>query len=239
MGVFDDKKFEDLDWISQATEPINSRLNDVLQSIPDSITIDFEIYRRVVSNGYDLDLSIQKIVSYMVEQYSKGANLAHEELGVVDRCFELQITGEKLIVNFEDNTISGGEIKLVKINTTMDEKVLQSIMGKDGLDGLIYCSMETDGYLNRMNEIMELLGKCDDGLKSRSERSKRRQIVSRLHTIFSKNEWKIRDTELANKVGFWVKDYVCNGNLASFSNFCRLKVMTHKDQPIYSMEEIE
>ncbi len=58
-------------------------------------------------------------------------------------------------------------------------------------------------------------------------------------SLFKTNEWKIKDTELANKVGFWIKDYIVDGNLAAYSNFCRLKVMTHKDQPIYSMEEVE
>jgi hypothetical protein len=98
--------------------------------------------------------------------------------------------------------------------------------------------MPEDG-IGRANEIMEILGGCEGGLRTRSIRRKRAALHDRLVKLFKDNEWNIKDTTLANKVGFWICSYVKEGNLAAFSNFCRLKVMTHKGQPIYSMEEVQ
>ena len=57
MGVFDDKKFEELDWISQATEPIDSELNEVLGAVPEEVVLDFNMYKEMVGGSHGLDLS--------------------------------------------------------------------------------------------------------------------------------------------------------------------------------------
>jgi len=238
MGVFDDKKFDELDWISQATEPIDSKMNEVLGLMPESLTLDFNLYTKMLSNSYGLDLSLEKAVAYCLNEYSPDVNLSWDQKNVMRDMFEFQINvDEALILDFENGTLSGGEIKLVKLASTMDEKVLESLLGKEGIMAVssMYC---TQAGLSRANEIMDLLGNCEEGMRTRSDRRKRRIIQTRLTNLFKANEWNIRDTELANKVGFWIRDYVSSGNLAAFSNFCRLKVMTHKNQPIYSMEEV-
>lgn len=235
MGVFDDKKFDGLDWISQATEPIDSHLNVLLGVLPEVIKIDFKMYNRM-SDGYGLDISINEAIQFAVNNC--GHSVTHQQLSALEKCFKFEFTEEEMTLDFENKTIVGGEITLVKLNSTMDDKVLESLLGREGIDSLNYGMFNGPQCLSRANEIMELLGKCEDGLRTRSDRRKRVEIVKRLQILFKNNEWKIKDTELANKVGFWIKDYICDGNLAAFSNFCRLKVMTHKDQPIYSMEEV-
>ena len=234
MGVFDDKKFENLDWISQATEPIDSQLNEVLSVIPDEIVIDFDTYTRMVGDSYSMDLDSSRILSYAVSEFY-GKSLGWEQRNALNPCFELQMDDEVLL-DFENRIITG-MIKFVKIQSTMDEKVLEGMLGKEGIMAIRSMFFQGPG-ISRANEVMEILGKCESGLRTRSERRKRATIKTRLVELFKNNEWKIKDTELANKVGYWIKDYVVDGNLAAFSNFCRLKVMTHKDQPIYSMEEI-
>jgi hypothetical protein len=88
-----------------------------------------------------------------------------------------------------------------------------------------------------MNEILELIGGCEAHLKNRSSRKKMFAIFQRMRSIFQNNEWRIRDTELANKACTWIHSYITDGNLAAFTNFCKLKVMTHNNMPIYSVEE--
>ena len=43
--------------------------------------------------------------------------------------------------------------------------------------------------------------------------------------------------DLLLKAVNWACDYIKTGNLASLTNFNKLKVMTYKKDPIYSMEE--
>lgn len=232
MGVFDDKKYEELDWISQATEPIESPLNDILAELPDEVAIDFAMYTKLTKYTWGSNLSVEHALNTL---YDKP--IPYETRSVLCDCFTLVVEGDPEI-NFEEKTITGGTIQLIKTRDTMDSKVLESILGKAGLQQVMYMDIPRDGGLGRANDIMELLGGCEQGLSNRSLHKKRNAISQRLSTILKDNLWNIRDTTLADKVGTWIKDYVANGNLASYSNFCRLKVMTHKGQPIYSMEEV-
>lgn len=236
MGVFDDKKFEELDWISQATEPIDSKLNDVLAKIPDKIDIDFAMYKRLAVSGWNQDITLDAIISHTASVHC-GEYLGWDQRKHLLECFTMEVDGD-ITVDFSKRELIGGTISVIKIQTTMDEKVLQGILGQEGLQYLFSMYNISQAGLSRANEIMELLTGCDNGLKSRSERKKRESIRERLKLLFKNNEWNIRDTELANKVGKWIRNYVENGDLAAYSNFCRLKVMTHKGLPIYSMEEI-
>lgn len=234
MSVFQDKKFEELDWISQATEPIDSQLNEVLGLIPEEITIDFKTYCAMLKDGFWIDLNTRSAIDYCVKTYCKHITVTYDNLSYLRNQFKFE-GGSEIIIDFEKEVIHG-ELKLIKLSNTMDEKVLASLLGKEGIYRVSAMNIPPSG-LTRANDIMELLGKCEVGLKSRSERKKRQMIKERLIKLFKDNEWMIKDTELANKVGIWIYQYVAEGNLAAYSNFCRLKVMTHKGQPIYSMQE--
>jgi hypothetical protein len=237
MGVFDDKKFEELDWISQAMEPIDSRLNEVLGKVPEEIIIDFKLYKNILHDSHNIDLTLDRVISYVTKQYV-NEHISWRQLDTLKQCFKLEITSEDVLLDFEKQEIVGGEIKFVKLMSTMDEKVLEGLLGSEGIEAVSHTNFSGSG-LSRANEIMELLGKCEHGLKTRSERKKKLVITKRLRALFKDNEWKIKDTELANKVGTWISSYISEGSLAALSNFCRLKVMTHKEQPIYSMEEVQ
>lgn len=236
MGVFDDKKFEELDWISQATEPMDSQLNDVLSALPEELIIDFTIFNDLMGN-YSSYLSLDKAISHLASK--ANIEISWSQRSAIQTMFKFELEGE-IELNYETKTLNGGTLRLLKLGSTMDEKVLEGLLGADGIDQISGSNMfiEMCG-LSRANDIMELLGGCEAGLKTRSPQRKRNEISSRLKKLFKTNEWKIKDTELANKVGFWIRDYIISNDLAAYANFCRLKVMTHKDQPIYSMEEVK
>ena len=235
MGVFEDKKFDGLDWVSQALEPIDTHLNVILADLPEEFEIDFETYKKIQDNGYQADIKVGEVLSYISPAYKK---LGWRDCDVIRDCFEF-IVPEGLLIDFEQNTFVGGLPKIVKHRFTLDEKVIENMLGYDGMEAVGTMYGFDPAQCSRANEIMELLGECDrSAYNSKLGRKKRYAITGRLRTIFKTNEWKIKDAQLANKVGFWIKDYIDHGNLAAYSNFCRLKVMTHKELPIYSMEEI-
>ncbi len=240
MGVFDDKKFEELDWISQTTEPIDSELNEILEKLPNELNITFDKYVKIIKKGYGLDIGLNSILAFLMEENSvEYHQLGRQKFEELMKCFKFESTGLDLQLNFETKSIDGGTIKFVKIATTLDEKVLENILGREGVSAVSGMGWIPPSGLSRTNEIMELLGGCEVGLKTRAFRKKKQELVNRLITLFKNNEWNIKDTTLADKVGYWIADYIKEGNLAALSNFCRLKVMTHKGQAIYSMEEVE
>lgn len=240
MGVFDDKKFDSLDWISQATEPIDSPLNEILAKLPNEFIIDFETFVAIKSNGYyhySHDVDVDYVVNYLINQNKDiDYRISSGDKSVLCECFKFEMT-KPVVMDFE-NKIINGEIKLVKIVDTLEEDTLKDMLGVEGIQS-VSSTFFTSERFSRANEVMELLGKCEKGIRTRSPRNKKTDLVNRLKEIFNTNEWNIRDTELANKVGYWIRGYIENGNLADWSNFCRLKVMTHKGQPIYSMEEVK
>lgn len=236
MGVFDDKKFESLDWISQATEPIDSKLNELLGKLPEEQVIDFELYRKSLAYTYNLDISIRTMVLTLLKEFEPSLSLHSNELNTIADNFELETDGD-LFFDFENKKIDG-QIKLIKVNSTLDEKVLENMLGRLGVEAVAYSYPPADSG-TRWNEVIEVLGNCNEGLRTKSVRKKKDCVVKRLQTIFKDNEWKIKDTELANKVSTWILDYTINNDIAAFTNLCKIKVMTHKGLPIYSMEEVK
>src|SRR5687768_10811530 len=92
---------------------------------------------------------------------------------------------------------------------------------------------------SRMNEILELLGNRKDYLKTKSTSSKIHGMISGFMDIIKNDEWKIRNTDLALNAAKWIAKYCNSGDPGALMQFTRLKCMTHKGQPIYSMEDIK
>lgn len=241
MGVFDDKKFEQLDWMTQITETIDSDLNGLLARLPDRLTFDMGSLLLYIEDSYSMSLSTDSVVRRLLRtakhqmevETNKKIKITWEEERKIFGCFEFEVE-EGTEVDFENKTMIGS-FTLVKNTPTLDDTDLQSLMGREGLDDLRN-TRATNPV--RMNEVMELLGGIKpDYFKSRSVMAKKRAIHQRLEVIFKTNEWRIRDMELANKVCKWLCNYMISGDLASMANFCKLKVMTHNNMPIYSVEE--
>ena len=91
--------------------------------------------------------------------------------------------------------------------------------------------------IERINEILDTLGGCTEDMKNRSARKKLHRVKGRLEEIFRTNEWRVRDMNLANNVGYWIKAYIMNGTISDLVNLTKLKVMTHSNMPIYSIKE--
>lgn len=230
MGVFDDKKLEQLDWMTQITETIDSDLNGLLARLPDRYEIP--VFNIIENNAHSyLRIDVSNVVRDLV--YKAGeSKLSWQELSLVESCFRLQTEGE---LEFDLRTKnSTGKIYLVKVKSTLSDEELQPLMGAQGISGINSRACDS---LERANDVLDLLGKCSEEIKGRSVKNKVRKIRHRLEEIFQTNEWRIRDANLANKVGSWVQGYLENGNLACLMNLGKLKVMTHSNMPIYSIKE--
>lgn len=234
MALFEDKRFESLDWISQATEPIESHLNDLLASLPDETNIDIDFFISLLRRTNTLDISKESVIANLVSSIM-DKHISFEERQVLESCFVLETDGN-IEINLDTRTMTGS-IRLIKTVFTLEDKILQRYMGKEGLNHVSWMSIPPDGGASRLKDVAELLGKCDEAIATRSSYKKRTLVVSRLSDILRNNEWNVKSSELADKIGKWIAEYVETGNAAAYSNFCRLKVMTHKGQAIYSMTE--
>ncbi len=228
--IFKDKVYQDMEWLEKVCEPIVCDLNDILNKLPDSIEITYDM---IVKD------SLTYVPSYLsadifIETHSLLKTLDWTDKKKIVDCFSVVIEGEP-ILDMEAKTLTGGNIKLVKTKEKFEEKEIQSLIGVKGvgayLNGISHKKVSTD----RLNEILELLGE-DKARRSRSPREKMFALRVRFMEIMENNEWNIRDVALSNRVSLWVRMYLLEGNLAGYMNFCKLKVMTHEDAPIYSVE---
>ena len=233
VGIFQDESYDKLDWVSQAIEPIESDLNDVLKNMPDSIPINVAFLKR--QNAWNDEMQMD--VTTVLRDNTTFVNMTYMETQLLADCFKFVVDGDP-VVNFVESTITNGTISLVKSKQIFTDEDLKGILGVSGRDEVARLSYN-ELPINRCNEILDILGKSEDSQKSRSVRNKRQAILMRLVQIFKDNEWNVKNVELSNKVGHWIRDYIETGNLASMGNLAKLKVMTHIGLPIYSMKEIE
>jgi hypothetical protein len=49
----------------------------------------------------------------------------------------------------------------------------------------------------------------------------------------------IRDVSLVEKLGKWIELYCVDGNLPALANIAKIKIMSHQNRPIYSIQEQE
>jgi len=235
MGVFDDDKLGQLDWMSQMTETIDSDLNATLAKLPDRVAIT-AVDILPTRNSY-LSLSVGSILEDYIERVSKNVSLSWEEDNLLQACYAFEVVGDAEI-DIKTGVLSG-KITLVKLKQTFSDEELQPLMGKKGIAAIGRSSDygHADAPIDRLNEILEILGGRKEAMNGRSGKKKVAAIKERLVEIFKTNEWRIRDMALSNKVGFWIKGYIDSGNLCNLVNLTKLKVMTHNNMPIYSVKE--
>ncbi len=234
MGIFDDKKFEQLDWMTQVTETIDSELNGLLARLPDEKTFDMLSLLALLDNSYSLSISSGNLVRQMLHQIEPSKYLDYLEEARLCECFKFE-RSDQVELDFDMMKMTG-YVKLVKITKTLEDEDLQKMMGHKGLEAFRNNNY-SETMCGRANEILDLIDAHKDGARSRSVKKKIKAIRERLKTVFTTNEWRIRDMDLADKVCLWCRDYITTGNLAALMNLAKLKVMTHNNMPIYSIEE--
>jgi hypothetical protein len=182
-----------------------------------------------------MEFYIRDIIAVHMPLNSDSARkMSWDDWGVICDCFELHIEPNTTL-DFTNGTLSGN-IKLLKVRHTLDEEVLKGLLGGKGINQVNQLR-SYDINFGRINEILELLGGCEEAMKTRAARKKIHACGVRLKQILKNNEWNIKSAELADKLGEWIFNYVRDGRLDAFTNFCKLKVMTHKGLPIYTMQE--
>lgn len=235
MSIFQDKKYESLDWLSQAMQPIESPMNATLAALPDEIIIDYDYIVKNIS--YNHRITSDNVITSYMSKLGSTEKLSWEERMMVRECFKIEMP-DNVVVDFENKTVSD-IIKVVKKTFTFEDADLQKTLGHKGLSDLRYtsCTSSSGSSISRLNEIIQLVSSNEEILKNRSFRKKIRFLYDTMRQIFSSNEWNIRDTDLADKVCMWAREYIEQGTLSCLTNFCKVKIMTHNGAPIYSIVE--
>lgn len=227
MGFFDDDVYENLDWLSQAVTPMLFSGNTILSQLPDTIDVS-QLQMLDAINKYGR-IEKSSILNSLVDRENTKTWIYE----AIRRCFKFECENN---VMFDPGKGIFPSIKLVKAKQSFSEKEIIKLLE----DRVYYMCL--DRNLERLNEILELIdykpiNNLPSARSSRSAKKKVAGITKTLNNIFAENQWQIRDADLMARLVSWIQEYVCYGNLAALTNITKLKIMTHKKQPIYSIKE--
>lgn len=239
MDIFGDKRYENLDWITKATEPYVYDLNEVLASLPDSYELSIADAAMIISKVGEWGLRYVKTNVILPELISKWYTtpLSQEKTINLMECYAFEVDG-KPVLDFNKKTITGGKLLLKKTKESFNEDEIKHQIGREG--NILLKSLHRDNAsLERTHEILDLIGgeSAEKGLKKRSVTGKLMYLREAYSKIMYQNKWNIRNVSLSLDVAKWICSYIEDGNLGAMTNFCRFKAMTHRGYPIYSIEE--
>lgn len=232
MSIFKDKVYEEMDDISKLIEPYQYSLNDDLASFPDQV----EVTPDYITSHYSI--SIRDIVRQKAEELELQT-LMNKIWDLDSSFFEFKITdslGEEtdsVLFDFKARTIDG-KISLIKIkNYLEDDEVVKAI--KSTIDNKLH-NYSSSYDAKRLNEVADLFNAVNVS-KQRSIRKKMRELRLHIVGLVDSKKLDIRDVGLASRFADWIQLYVENGNLPALANIAKLKIMTHQNRPIYSIDE--
>jgi hypothetical protein len=248
MSLFVDKKYESLDWVSQAVQPIDSVVNQLLSEVPDEVVLSLSNIQECMSsygNSTSIGVTVGTILRGISTPFKKNLRaLSWKENSLFEKCFSLSCE-PNTVIDLQNNTIAG-KITLNKIKFSLTEDDLKSLLGSRGIDAVCYVrgygNDDKRALVERANEMLLLLGenmKDINTTKSNSYKTRLPLLAKALTNLFKEDRWVIRDGELADKIGFWIADYVEKGTISALANLTTLKVMTHNGLPIYSIKEVQ
>ena len=228
MGFFDDDVYENLDWLSQATTPLVFSGNKILSELPKSV----DVSKQAILSSLDRwrRLEIDPFIKTMIG----GADtLDRWVYDLIRESYIFKGEGDMIVNPAKDIFPS---IQVVKIKQSFSEKEIIACVK----DKLAYIAVGED--IGRINEILDLIDyKPENGATnirtSRSIKKKKIGICQTMNKIYANNQWQIRDADLMVSFIDWLEQYMLHGNLAALTNIIKLKIMTHKKQPIYSIKE--
>lgn len=226
MGFFEDEVYNNLDWLSQATLPLVFSGSKLLGEMPDRINVAMPTHKAAFYGGV--------YMSDVLEPYIlSSANMAP----LIKNCYAFRSDEKEMIIDPARNIHPVIWAEKIKSNFT-EKEIIQHVSSQ--IHPIAASAYNSD--IGRINEILDLMDykpkhNEPNMRSSRSVRKKIRAIVARLHYIFNNNEWQIKDADLMMSFSNWVFQYTISGNLAALTNITKLKIMTHKQQPIYSIKE--
>ena len=238
--MFRDKIYEEMDDISKLIEPYQSKLNEELSQFPEEIDVTEEVMLTYLNNTYyGSSVNLGHIITQLAERL-KLFEIKEKSHTCARDFFEFKVIDleeyDKVKFDLVNRTISH-RIIIAKKKVAYEDDELEKMVKKN-ICSKIIDSLYTPRFVNkaRLNEIADLFG-AKQAMSERATNPKVRALCTHLESLVDSKKLDIRDVDLCKKFGEWVVLYVRDGNLAALNNLTRLKIMTHQNKPIYSIEE--
>lgn len=237
---FADKKYQQMDWISQAVSPWEYEQALKFAAIPEVIEVTPELLVPHLEDALSYrQLSATTIINKVMQWDAQttifsgdnclpdGNDLFSIEIqpgtnfDMATMCFDQPVYIRKMKAAFDDEDCKNTAARWMR------EEIAYNMNGYSGQPELA----------KRAGEILDLLNINVGGARSLSKR--RHAIKEAVYKAVMEDVWRVRNMELAKKVAKWIVEYINEGQLSAMANFAKFKVMTHSGQAIYSIQEVE
>lgn len=243
MGTFKDEAYEKLDYLSQLTEIVIAPQDEFLSQVPERIEITLEDFQRGTKDSWSFSNGvIQVSKSSILERLNPGTEYPLIR-DVLDN-FEFEAS-EDLMVDLENNSITGS-VFLVKKANQIDEKKLLTLAVNNALNKLQAFGWPKSKLQERCITVLntfehnagnEWARNTADG---RLNNQARHAIGEMLKKVILENVWRVRDVQVISKIGDWIDSYMKDQpDTMGLVNLIKLKIMLDKDLPVYSIDEVK
>lgn len=243
MSIFKDEHYEQMDWLSQAIEPIDFNAYKLYSELPDRLDLTTDDLISLTKRLYDTEFSVLSLVKMKVPEII--AKYSSKDIETVCKQFKLSLPeGEKVSINLDTKT-SDKEVFLLKSEMSDSFKnAVEKSFGKSANDYL-YHNLNNHRIhdYNRCNDILKILDRpglardvFNSYLRSRSGHRKGSAIKTMFRFAVEENLFNIKNEDLLMDLAKWIIAYVYNGSTGAIANIYKLKVMAYDKVGIYSIK---
>jgi len=235
MSIFVDKKFDQMDWISQAVEPYETHVNGVLSALPDCIVVD-PTSVKIISRGIGLQINKENVLDSairLITNETKLRSLNWDERQLVYDCYEFDVVNGIEI----DHRLDAPDFPVIKLNKMkfcfeeeQSKRIIITILND------FYYNMERAKLPFVMDLARLFLSQSSIDTKVHQTSRGRYRISGLLALIFS--EYVIPSSRLRSELAAidftrLLTKYAQTGSESVLMEIMRIKMMIDNGQAIY------
>lgn len=229
MSVFKDKVYEELDWISQAVEPMVSKVGETLALLPEERNVTFDDL--CSSFNWNREVSCENLARRMIKQL--GVNLENLEDG------EVQFVIDSFTIKMEENTWIDfdtrqihGEIKLIKEAKVVEDSDVKKIFVDYVSYNIANRIRASDASNMALRDLMQLF---EIPIDSDDTKGQKINKIYRFLTGCMEDRIQIKTVDVWKSFIDSVKEYITTGDAKLLGHIMRILIMTKDGKPLYSL----
>lgn len=223
-SFFKDDEYENMEEFTKLVRPMLWSKHDSFAQFPDVVELSYEDIEKYFGRRMGIyNITMDQSMSFFNDRHSLDEFSDYFHIIIAD--------GTEINVN--DKKIDGSISLHKKTPSLSDAEMLIKLSKK--IDDNFQYDLTGAGTSQRIGEIAEVF---DIKINSKKKRDRANELRTGICEQIVNNRLKIFSGDLIVNMSIWINDYLSNGDLRSFANINKLKVMTIKGEPIYSMKEI-
>lgn len=252
MSIYADKVYDELDFISQATEPFMDNVENLFSAIPDRILLHPEdiCESTYVSRSY-ANISMKEVIRKKIKKIVEELIASDRSKYDTDLC---DLFTEKSFFTVESENLQPVEINvftgdcniplyIVKKTFSIKNEEIMSFAKNKTWNSFRYVYFDYHKSQSNTDSIRRIKELCDifnvDCSRTKNIKVIADELASQIWQKINNDTYRIRTHRLMYLIGRWSKHYIDHGDIGSYANLTRFKLMTHSGKAIYSLGEIE